>query len=166
MGERSDVDAGVTLRAAAESDLREIDAIERLSFSDPWSFASFTQLLDGPAHFVVAERPFGGARVVAGYVVAWVVVDEAEIANIAVAPAARRLGIGARLLDDAVAALAVRGARAIYLEVRRSNAAARALYASRGFREVGCRRGYYRNPVEDALVLRRDPAADAPSHFK
>ena len=148
--------AEVTLRPAAAGDLREIAAIERLSFSDPWSRQSFAQLLDGPAHFVVAERPFAGQRVVAGYVVAWVVVEEAEIANIAVAPGARRLGVGARLLDDAIAALAARGARAIYLEVRRANVAAQALYASRGFREVGCRRGYYRDPVEDALILKRE----------
>lgn len=146
----------VTLRPAAAGDLREIAAIERLSFSDPWSRQSFAQLLDGPAHFVVAERPFAGQRVVAGYVVAWVVVEEAEIANIAVAPGARRLGVGARLLDDAIDALAARGARAIYLEVRRANVAAQALYASRGFREVGCRRGYYRDPVEDALILKRE----------
>jgi ribosomal-protein-alanine N-acetyltransferase len=148
--------AEVTLRPAAADDLREISAIERLSFSDPWSRQAFAQLLDGPAHFVVAERPFAGQRVVAGYVVAWVVVEEAEIANIAVAPGARRLGVGARLLDDAIAALAARGARAIYLEVRRANVAAQALYASRGFREVGCRRGYYRDPVEDALILKRE----------
>jgi ribosomal-protein-alanine N-acetyltransferase len=154
--------ADVTLRTARLEDLREIAAIERLSFTDPWSRQSFAQLLDGPAHFVVAERPFAGARVVAGYVVAWVVVEQAEIANIAVAPSARRLGIGALLLDDAIAALAARGARAIFLEVRRSNEAAQALYASRGFREVGRRRGYYRNPVEDALILRYD-TQDSPS---
>ena len=155
--------AEVTLRRAMLGDLREIAAIEQLSFSDPWSKQSFAKLLDGPAHFVVAERPFAGQRVVAGYVVAWVVVEEAEIANIAVAPGARRLGIGALLLDDAIAAAAARGARAIFLEVRRSNVPAQALYASRGFREVGCRRGYYRNPVEDALILRRDITQDPPS---
>ena len=155
--------ANLVLRPAATRDLREIAAIERLSFSDPWSKASFARLLEGPAHFVVAERPVAGERVVAGYVVAWVVVEEAEIANIAVAPSARRHGIGARLLDDAVAALAARGARAIFLEVRRSNVSAQGLYASRGFREGGCRRGYYRNPVEDALILRRDVTPDPPS---
>ena len=153
----------VTLRPATLDDVREIAAIERLSFSDPWSRQSFAQLIDGPAHFVVAERPFAGQRVVAGYVVAWVVVEQAEIANIAVAPSARRLGVGALLLDDAIAALAARGARAIFLEVRRSNEPAQGLYGSRGFREVGCRRGYYRNPVEDALILRRDITPESPS---
>lgn len=105
----------------------------------------------------------GGDRVpdhvvgdVVGYVVAWLVVDEAEVANVAVAPEVRGRGVGARLLDDALAAARDRGAAVAYLEVRDSNAAARALYASRGFEQVGRRRNYYRKPVEDALVMRRE----------
>jgi [ribosomal protein S18]-alanine N-acetyltransferase len=72
-----------------------------------------------------------------------------------VAPEVRGQGVGARLLDDALAAARRNGATAAYLEVRDSNAAARALYASRGFEQVGRRRNYYRKPVEDALVMRR-----------
>jgi ribosomal-protein-alanine N-acetyltransferase len=92
---------------------------------------------------------------VLGYVVAWFVVDEAEIANLAVSDQARRAGIGARLLDHAVGAAEQRQCRVVFLEVRESNAAARALYASRGFEVAGRRSKYYRKPVEDALVLRR-----------
>jgi len=87
--------------------------------------------------------------------VAWFVVDEAEIANLAVSDEARRAGIGARLLDFAVAAADHRQCRVVFLEVRESNVAARALYASRGFQVAGRRSKYYRKPVEDALVLRR-----------
>ena len=151
--------ADVVLRPAAAGDLDEIVAIERLAFSDPWSRASFEQLLGNPAvRFTVAERPFGRASAVAGYAVAWFVVEQAEIANLAVAPSARRHGVGARLLDDAIAHAAERGCDALFLEVRDSNVAARALYASRGFRQIARRRKYYRNPIEDALVLRRDVA--------
>lgn len=89
-----------------------------------------------------------------GYVVAWCVVDEAEIANIAVAPEARGLGVGAALLDAAVGDARTLGATTMFLEVREGNSAARRLYASRGFTEIGRRRGYYRKPLEDALVLR------------
>jgi ribosomal-protein-alanine N-acetyltransferase len=80
--------------------------------------------------------------------------DEGEIANLAVAPDWRGRGIGALLLVTAITAARSRDATALYLEVRDSNDAARALYAAHGFLEVGRRRRYYRKPVEDALVLR------------
>lgn len=89
-----------------------------------------------------------------GYVIAHSAEDEGEILNLAVSPAARRRGIGRALVEHVLAALRVRGARAAYLEVRESNVGARALYLEFGFREVGRRRGYYRRPVEDAVLLR------------
>jgi ribosomal-protein-alanine N-acetyltransferase len=109
--------------------------------------------------FLVADA--GGE--VRGYIVAWFVLDEGEIGNLAVADEARRNGVGARLLDGAIAAVRTAGVDALYLEVRDSNAAARALYASRGFVEVGRRRDYYRRPKEDALVLRLELAGEAPA---
>jgi ribosomal-protein-alanine N-acetyltransferase len=87
--------------------------------------------------------------------VAWFVTDEGEIANLAVDPARWGGGVGKILLDAALAEGARRGAESVYLEVRESNARARRLYASRGFEEVGRRKGYYRRPAEDAIVLRR-----------
>ena len=154
--------AGVTLRRATAADLDAVVAIERVSFSDPpWSRASFASLLgDARVRFTVASD-----RAIAGYVVTWVVADEGELANLAVAPDRRRLGIGRRLLDHAIAEALAAGARSLYLEVRESNLAARTLYGARGFAEVGRRRSYYRNPVEDALLLRFEhgtPAAAAP----
>ena len=99
------------------------------------------------------ESAKGGS--VLGYIVLAHVVDEAEIANLAVAPEWRGRGVGALLVDDAVAAAMEGGARVLYLEVRESNAAAQALYRSRGFVVVGRRHRYYRNPVEDALLFER-----------
>jgi [ribosomal protein S18]-alanine N-acetyltransferase len=147
---------GVALRRADADDLDTVVAIERASFSDPpWSRESFLALVDSPrAYFTVAFEPPVGP--VIGYVVAWFVADEAEIANLAVAPDRRTRGVGSRLLDAALAEAQVAGARVVHLEVRDSNAAARALYGSRGFNTVGRRRRYYRDPVEDALLLRRD----------
>ena len=77
---------------------------------------------------------------------------------LAVAPVARRRGIGGLLLDEVVAGATRAGVRSLYLEVRESNSAARALYESRRFLPVGRRRGYYQRPPEDALLLRRDLA--------
>lgn len=146
----------ISLRRAAATDLDAVVAIERASFTDPpWSRDSFLALVNSPrAYFTVAcESPTG---VVVGYVVAWFVADEAEIANLAVTPDRRGRGIGSRLLDAALTEARAAGAVVVHLEVRDSNAAARALYGSRGFETVGRRRRYYRDPVEDALLLRRD----------
>ena len=142
------------VRTARRDDVDDIAAIERRAFNDPWSTASFRALFGNPlVHFLVAEDSVTGR--IFGYVVAWVVVDEAEIANLAVSDDARRTGIGARLLDHAIDAAKQRKCRVLFLEVRESNAAANALYASRGFEVAGRRLKYYRKPVEDALVLRR-----------
>ena len=157
----------ITIRGATRDDLERIHAIERVAFSDPWSRASFAELLRNPNVFfaVAEERPehegTGGAAAVVGYAVAWFVVDEAEVANVAVAPEVRGRGVGARLLDEVLEAARERGVSAAYLEVRDSNAPARSLYRSRGFVEVGRRRRYYRRPVEDALVMRRELDAAA-----
>lgn len=142
----------VAIRPATEGDVDRVTAIERAAFADPWSRPSFVHLLgDRRAFFAVARAPDGA---VAGYVVAWFVADEGEIGNLAVDAAQRRRGIASALLAATVAAAREREVAALYLEVRDSNAAARALYAGAGFEAVGRRRDYYRHPREDAIVLR------------
>ena len=139
------------LRNVRPSDIDALVAIESASFGDPWNRNAFIDLLDDPrACFLLADR--GG--VVRGYVVAWFVLDEGEIGNLAVSEAARRQGVGAQLLDGAIKAARAASIVSLYLEVRDSNLPARNLYASRGFVEIGRRRDYYRRPREDALVLR------------
>jgi [ribosomal protein S18]-alanine N-acetyltransferase len=148
--------ASIMIRRARADDLPAILAIERMSFTDPWSRSSFAALLEQPrVYFSVALDGNGGGGTLLGYVVAWFVLDEAELANLAVTPDARGNGIGALLLEGALDASEERGCAQMYLEVRFSNQAAIALYTSHGFVEVGRRRGYYRKPVEDALILRR-----------
>ena len=155
--------ATLVIRPAAEYDIPEVLRIERASFADPWSADSFHHSLDlDRMRFLVAEerREGDGAEtgdgVLLGYVIALVVLEEAEIADIAVSRDARRRGVGGMLLDRVSDELGQRGVRSVYLEVRESNTAARSLYESREFKQVGRRRGYYRQPNEDALVLRRD----------
>lgn len=142
----------VVLRQARVSDLDAVLRIEHRVFSDPWSPDSFAPEFDDPyTWFHVAE--IDGAMV--GYVVARIVAQQGEIANIAVDPAFQSTGLGGKLLDAAIAAAEAAECEAVWLEVRVSNDPARRLYASRGFEMIGRRRGYYRSPVEDALVLRR-----------
>src|SRR5205085_4757752 len=131
----------VTIEPALRIDVPLIAEIEQVAFSDPWSPASFESVMDEPASYVAVARE-ASDRIV-GYVVAWFVADEGEIANLAVREPTRRQGIGAALLDGAIAEGLRRGARNLYLEVRESNDAARRLYASRGFEEIGRRKRYY-----------------------
>ena len=138
---------------ATVHDLASVAAIERAAFSDPWSLRSFREALDSASVYFACARSDAGS--VLGYVVAWFVADQGEIANIAVAPDQRGQGVGRALLDAALGEAATRGISAVFLEVRDSNQRARELDASRGFEEVGRRRRYYRRPVEDAIVLRR-----------
>ena len=125
-------------------------AIERVVFSDPWSVRDFRECVAAGLPLLVAEQ--GGA--LTGYTIAHHTADEGEILNLGVAPERRRQGIGRALVEGVLAILAVQGVRAVYLEVRESNSAARQLYSSLGFREVGRRADYYLRPVEDAVVLR------------
>ena len=143
----------VAIGSATVHDLASVAAIERTAFSDPWSLRSFREALDSASVYFACARSDAGS--VLGYVVAWFVADQGEIANIAVAPDQRGRGVGRALLDAALGEAAARGIGAVYLEVRDSNQRARELYASRGFEEIGRRRRYYRRPVEDAIVLRR-----------
>ncbi|HUR92500.1 MAG TPA: ribosomal protein S18-alanine N-acetyltransferase [Gemmatimonadaceae bacterium] len=145
--------SGLVLRPAGVADLPEVAAIELACFRDPWPQQSFEAFVGRPgATFIVAEGRKGG---VAGYAVLLRAADEAEVLNLAVPEDARRRGVGRALLDRLLHEARADGARTIYLEVRESNAAARGLYQSHGFVEVGRRRRYYQRPVEDALILQR-----------
>lgn len=124
--------------------------IERASFADPWTARDFREALGAATLFLVSVR----AEQVRGYVVARHAADEGEILNLAVAPQGRREGVGRALARQALEGLRARGATTVYLEVRESNAAARRLYEGLGFESVGRRVRYYRDPIEDAVVLR------------
>lgn len=148
------------VRNATADDLSAIVSIERASFGDPWSEASFHSLLRAETtRFRVAVRD---GRVV-GYAVTTRIGEEAELANLAVDPTARRAGIGALLLADLLESTDASPGATVYLEVRASNEPAQALYRSRGFEAVGRRKGYYTRPAEDAIVMRHAPPSRGPS---
>ena len=144
----------LSLRPASVADLPDISALERHCYADPWPHTAFTALPDNPRVFFMVARRGREARL-AGYAVAWYVLDEGELANLAVAEGDRRQGIGRVLLEAVISDATARRVRELYLEVRQSNIAARHLYAAHEFEEVGRRKRYYRSPVEDALILRR-----------
>lgn len=142
----------VLIREARRSDVEGVIAIEQASFGDPWRAQDFDEVMDSPQTiFLIAAA---SDETVVGYVIAMFVADESEILNLAVSSSHRRHGYGGMLLDAAIADLAGRSIASAFLEVRESNAAARTLYVSRGFADVSRRKSYYRNPVEDALILR------------
>ena len=131
-----------------EEDLDSVMVIESLCFRSPWSRRGFE------AEF---QKQFGIALVfaeqdgIAGYVVAWRIEDELHIANLAVHPARRRAGIGEMLIRHVLEAEPE--VSWIGLEVRASNASARALYRKLGFHEAGVRKGYYADEGEDAVLM-------------
>jgi ribosomal-protein-alanine N-acetyltransferase len=123
----------------------------------PWTAAEFATFLADPLAFLLVE---GDAAFLLGRAVA----GEAELLTLAVAPEARRLGLGLRLLSRFLYQARLRQAEEAFLEVAADNAAARSLYARAGFVESGLRRGYYPTPdghAVDALVMRRALAEQA-----
>lgn len=117
----------------------------------PWGEGEFAGFLDDPLAFLLVEGD-------AGFLLGRAVAGEAELLTLAVAPEARRRGLGRKLVARFVYQARLRGAETAFLEVASDNAAARALYARCGFAESGLRRGYYRGPdgvAVDAVVMAR-----------
>ena len=141
----------ITLMESAH--VSQVAQLEKLCFSAPWSENSISSELTNPLScWLVA---LDGDRV-AGYVGSQTVLDESDMMNIAVDPQYRRQGIAQALVEELVKCLARKGSRCLTLEVRTSNAGAIALYEKLGFVQVGLRKNYYRNPREDAMILRKE----------
>jgi ribosomal-protein-alanine N-acetyltransferase len=142
----------VNIRPLAEGDLAAASALDRASFSLPWPESAFRfEFYENPlSRLWVAETESGQ---IVGLMVVWLIVDEAHIANLAVAPEFRQQGIGARLLTVGLIDAQARGMLTATLEVRVGNVAAQALYRRFGFAPVGRRARYYQDNGEDALIL-------------
>ena len=131
----------------------QIAQLEKICFSDPWSERSIASELDNNlAFWLVAVE----GETVAGYIGSQTVMEETDMMNVAVHPDFRRQGIAEALVNGLVEHLKAMGSRCLTLEVRASNAPAIALYEKLGFTEIGRRKNYYRNPREDALILRKE----------
>ena len=142
------------IRKAALTDVRAIFAIEKESFPTPWSRWTFLAELTQPiSYFLVIGPAPPEPWKVWGYIVYWFVAEEMHLLNLAVHPCRRRRGIARILLSEALERCRNLGANVAWLEVRPSNASARALYESFGFKEVGLRPRYYEDTNEDAILL-------------
>ena len=148
------------LEAAGEEDLEALVELEQRCHSHAWRASSFREEMGDPARgaVIVLRAPFEPAeqgRGIVGYYAYQVVAEEMHLLNLAVAPEHRRAGLGGFLLTRAIEQGGRRGAKSVFLEVRRSNRVAQALYEHFGFLTVAVRRDYYADPREDALVLAR-----------
>lgn len=145
------------LRAMQPDDLDAVLAIEQRAYSHPWTRGNFA---DSLAHGSAAECMTDRAGALLGYFVALPGVEELHLLNLTVAPRWQRQGLGGLMLQRVAQLALQRGDTTIWLEVRRSNHAALALYRGAGFDEVGERRAYYpaAGGREDAVVMRGSPA--------
>ncbi len=134
-------------------DVAQVAALERTLYTHPWTSGNFADSVDADYECWVLECQGD----IAGYAVMMVGVGEAHLLNLSVASAHQRLGLGADFVRFLVKTARECGAEKIYLEVRPSNGAARALYAKMGFVQIGVRRNYYPATAgrEDAIVMER-----------
>jgi [ribosomal protein S18]-alanine N-acetyltransferase len=146
----------LSIRAATVADLPAMMQLEkRAATAAHWSAEQYEALFraSAPGRAALIMREESGLQ---GFVIARVVGEEWEIENIAVAGPSRRRGLGTRLLGELLDSARAKGAAAVFLEVRESNQAARALYEKWAFRESGRRPRYYKGPAEDAILYRLD----------
>ena len=131
----------------------QIAELEKICFSDPWGEKSVASELDNELSLwlVALEED-----TVAGYIGSQTVMGETDMMNVAVHPDYRKQGIATGLITELIGALKKRESHCLTLEVRASNEPAKNLYKMLDFEEIGIRKNYYRNPREDALILRKE----------
>jgi len=133
-------------------DVPAVARIERELFTDPWPEQIFEEdIISSYSYPLIAELD----NALVGYAVMWVGVDEGHLTNIAVGKNYQRKSIAKRLLTYILQLAASLGLAQIILEVRPSNQPAIMLYESFGFERLAIRKGYYKNPAEDCLVMRK-----------
>lgn len=119
-------------------------------FGSPWQVSQFLADIENPnSYYLLMEK----AGKLVGYLVFHVVLDEAEVINIAVLPAYKGKNVAQELLRQGLAKMAFLGVRIVFLEVRETNYSAIGLYQKVGFKEIGRRKAYYHQPKEDGLVM-------------
>lgn len=143
----------IRIRELTAADVPQIASLEQQCFRDPWHEASIASELDNPLSLWLVAAD--GEQIV-GYVGSQTVMGETDMMNLAVHPGRRREGIGRLLIERLIPELNDRGSHCLTLEVRASNSPAQALYEKMGFHQTGLRKNYYRNPKEDAIILRKE----------
>ena len=140
----------IHFRQMTPEDAAGVELVEKASFAVPWSRQAFWQeAASERAYYLLVLED----EKIIGYAGTWIILDEAQITNVAIAPEYRGRGIGSQLMKELICQVKARGATAMTLEVRPSNAPAIALYTSFGFRDTGRRPGYYQDNGEDAIIM-------------
>lgn len=148
-------DEAATVRAATKADQTRLMGIAKQALTAAqWSSAEYEKLFAADAAMHRTTLVIEQKGKLAGFLVGKAVGEEWEIENIIVAKPVQRAGLGRQLLEAFLMVVHDRGGHMVFLEVRESNLAARALYGKCGFQEAGRRKSYYENPPEDALILR------------
>jgi len=138
------------VRNMIESDVEAIATMESAVFSDAWTAKSIEDTYNQPQAFIVTAELDGK---VAGYCIVYFVLDEGEIARIAVDNCFRRQGVGRKLLEQVERTCKEKGIIRLMLDVRESNESARAFYKSMGFEVDGVRKNFYEMPKENAVLM-------------
>ena len=138
------------IRKIGENDIEAIASLESEIFSDSWSEKSIKETYENQNACILGAYKEG---VLAGYVIFYYVLDEGEIARIAVSPQYRRQGVADQIFAGLLDFCAEKSIERILLDVRTSNEPAIAFYRKSGFAEDGIRKNFYENPKEDALLM-------------
>lgn len=149
---------GCFVEAATPDDLAALMELERACFTHPWSARHFLDSMADPPRgrvLVVRAARAGEERAIVAYCVVFLAGAELQLYNVAVHPAWRGRGLGRWMMEMVLERGRRQGAQTVLLEVRKGNQAARRLYESLGFTVLSTRRDYYRDPVDDALVMER-----------
>lgn len=140
----------IQIREMSLEDIQQVAGIEESIFSIPWSEKSFEESLSSQnTLFIVAEKE----HEILGYLGMYLFLETADISNVAVAKEYRRQHIAKRMMEDILRRAKDRGVRQVTLEVRETNVPAIQLYEGMGFQEAGIRKNYYKEPVENALIM-------------
>ena len=137
-------------RAIKESDCSQLFDIERECFTDPWQYGDLMSA-------ILSDNGFGycateGDRIIS-YLIGTQIAPEGEIYRVATTKSARRCSYAKKLIEYAIPLEKEKGLKTLYLEVRSHNTPAIALYSSLGFEKIATRKGYYRNPTDDAIIM-------------
>lgn len=138
------------LQTMEEQDSKQIAKLEKEIFKDAWTQTGIEETWKEPHSFIIVAKEEGE---VVGYCIVYCVLDEAEIAKIAVKETKRHIGVGKRLLEETEKKCLARNITRILLEVRESNTPARKFYVNQQFVEDGIRKNFYENPRENAVLM-------------
>ncbi len=142
----------VIIKPATSEDMDAVAELEKETFSDPYSLKMLNDTMCTCSDTIYVART---SDKVAGYIIFQKAGDEGELLRVAVSSEMKRKGIGVKLVDAMLNYFFESGVTDVFLEVRETNEAAIRLYENKNFQVLATRKNYYRNPVENAIIMKR-----------